>query len=129
MYIKQGHIFKAGILSAFLLLQFVADAQRINRKALVQRHAIHVEAMDSLASLTVGNGNFAYTVDATGMQTFPNHYANGVPLGTQSDWGWHSFSNTENNVLSSSQKQYAFGWKVGVLYRSNQGRPESRKCI
>ena len=74
MYNKQGYIFKAGILSAFLLLHSVAEAQRINRKALVQRHAIHVEAMDSLASLSVGNGNFTYTVDATGMQTFPDHY-------------------------------------------------------
>ncbi len=101
------HILRVGFLSGLLLLQCAADAQRINRKALVQRHTIHVEAMDSLASLTVGNGSFAYTVDATGMQTFPDHYANGVPLGTQSDWGWHSFPNTENNVLSSSQKQYA----------------------
>ena len=128
MYIKQGHIFKAGILSAFLLLHSVAEAQRINRKALVQRHAIHVEAMDSLASLSVGNGNFAYTVDATGMQTFPDHYANGVPLGTQSDWGWHSFPNTENNVLSSSQKQYALDGRSVSYTVQTKGDSKAEKA-
>lgn len=107
MNFNQGHIFKAGLLSAILLMQCGVNAQRINRRALVQRHAVHVDTMDSLASLTVGNGSFAYTVDATGMQTFPDHYANGVPLGTQSDWGWHSFPNTASNVLSSSLKHYA----------------------
>jgi hypothetical protein len=51
---------------------------------------------DTLGSLTIGNGGFAYTVDFTGLQTFPDLYKNGIPLGTQSDWGWHSFPN-ENN--------------------------------
>ena len=50
--------------------------------------------MDTLSSLSVGNGRFAFTVDATGLQSFPDVYAKGVPLGTQSEWGWHSFPNT-----------------------------------
>ncbi|MBQ6064863.1 MAG: hypothetical protein IJK87_14760 [Prevotella sp.] len=63
--------------------------QPINRKEVVRRHNPHVTTMDKLASLSVGNGHFACTVDATGMQTFPEEYADGVPLGTMSDWGWH----------------------------------------
>jgi hypothetical protein len=45
-------------------------SQLINRQAVVQRHNVHVNKIDSLSSLSVGNGNFAFTVDATGMQSF-----------------------------------------------------------
>ena len=65
--------------------------------------------MDSLSSLSVGNGEFAYTVDATGLQTFPEVYTNGVPLGTQSQWGWHSFANTGNYKPEDAQKEFDFG--------------------
>lgn len=47
-------------------------AQKINRKAVVERHTISVASFDTLASLSVGNGRFAFTVDATGLQSFPN---------------------------------------------------------
>ncbi len=67
--------------------------QSIDREALVSRHNVINTSFDSLGSLTVGNGGFAYTVDFTGLQTFPEEYARGIPLGTQSDWGWHSFPN------------------------------------
>lgn len=64
--------------------------------------------MDTLASLTVGNGAFAYTVDATGMQSFPVYYRNGVPLGTQSEWGWNSFPNTSGFNFEETLKTYDF---------------------
>ena len=78
-----------------IVLLFVAFAMalaahadnKIDRKAVVTRHNPHITSIDSLASLTVGNGGFAFTVDATGLQTFPEKYSNGVPLGTMSDWG------------------------------------------
>jgi hypothetical protein len=57
----------------------------IDRPALVSRHNPHVTTFDTLASLGVGNGNFAFTVDATGLQTFPHTYRNGIPLTTQSN--------------------------------------------
>jgi hypothetical protein len=72
-----------------------AQQAPIDRQAVVARHCPHVTAIDSLQSLTVGNGSFAFTVDATGLQTFPEHYAHGVCLGTFSGWGWHSFPNTQ----------------------------------
>lgn len=82
------------------------SAQSINRGALVKRHNVKVSKIDSLSSLSVGNGNFAFTVDATGLQSFPDAYAKGVPLGTQSVWGWHSFQNTEDLRIEESQKTY-----------------------
>ena len=63
----------------------------IDRKELVTRHQVINHCFDSLSSLTIGNGKFAMTVDATGLQSFPDYYRNGVSLGTFSDWGWHSF--------------------------------------
>ena len=83
-------------LIAFVLSVFSVWAGRIDRKALMDRNCPIVTEMDTLASLSVGNGEFAVTVDATGLQTFPEYYSGGVPLGTQSQWGWHSFSNPEN---------------------------------
>ncbi|MCU7551191.1 hypothetical protein OCK74_18870 [Chitinophagaceae bacterium LB-8] len=67
---------------------------RIDRKALVERHKVVNTSPDTLGSLTVGNGKFAFTVDVTGLQTFPKEYQKGVPLGTQSEWGWNSFKDT-----------------------------------
>ncbi len=91
----------------FLLLTTnIIHAQPINRKTLVQRHNIHVNKIDSLSSLSVGNGRFAFTVDATGLQSFPESYAKGVPLGTQSDWGWHSFPNTDNYKREEALRTY-----------------------
>lgn len=90
--------------------------QKIDRKALVTRHNVLVTKIDTLASLTVGNGKFAFTVDATGMQSFPEYYANGVPLGTQSEWGWHTSLNPENYEFNETLKAYNFNGNENSLY-------------
>jgi len=86
-----------------------ANAQPIDRHALVMRNNPHVNSFNPLASLSVGNGEFAFTADATGLQTFPEHYSTGVPLGTQSQWGWHSFDNTERLRPGQTLKSFDFG--------------------
>lgn len=104
-------------------------SQKINRKAVVQRHNINITKIDSLSSLTVGNGNFAFTVDATGMQSFPEAYSNGVPLGTQSVWGWHSFPNTEGLKIEEAQKTYELEGRK-ISYTVQLKEPErSRKAV
>jgi len=79
---------------------------KIDRWALVHRHNVVNTSADTLASLSVGNGSFAFTADITGMQSFPDYYKNGVPLGTQSEWGWHSFPNKENLRVEEAYKIY-----------------------
>ena len=87
--------------------------KKIDRQAIVQRHTVVLTKVDTLASLSVGNGTFAFTADVTGLQTFPDEYAKGIPLGTQSEWGWHSFPNTEGYKIEESLKDYdAHGRKV-----------------
>lgn len=93
---------------------------KIDRYALVTRHNVIVQHFDSLSSLSVGNGEFAFTVDATGLQTFPEHYEKGVPLGTQSQWGWHSFANPYNYQRVEVWKTYNMhNRQVPYLYAHN----------
>lgn len=101
-------------------------AQKINRQALVQRHTVVNTTMDTLASLSVGNGSFAFTVDATGLQSFPDMYAKGVPLGTQSEWGWHSFPNTKNYKEEEGLKTYQLNGR-DVQYMVQWNNPEQNK--
>src|SRR5205085_10104071 len=89
-----------------LCIAVTSSAQPINRKQLVQRHTVINTSFDSLSSLSAGNGHFAFTVDATGLQSFPGWYINGVPLGTESEWGWHSFPNKDNYSFIETLKYY-----------------------
>lgn len=84
------------VLAVLILSTFQqAPPDRIDREALVRRHAPTLTALDVEAPLTVGNGEFAFTADATGLQTFPDLYADTIPLATQSQWGWHSAPNPD----------------------------------
>ena len=69
------------------------SAEAVDRRARLARHAPIVRTFESYSALSVGNGGFAFTADATGLQTFPEQYAN-LPLATQAEWGWHSNPNT-----------------------------------
>lgn len=91
----------------------------IDRRALVERHNPVVREVDSLSPLTVGNGQFAFTADVTGLQSFPEEYAEGIPLSTQSEWGWHTFPNPEGYELSDALVEYDSHGRP-VPYASNQ---------
>lgn len=56
----------------------------INRKEVVQRHNLHLTDPAEAGPTQVGNGNFAYGFDITGMQTFNDQFT------TMSHWSWHS---------------------------------------
>jgi hypothetical protein len=82
---------RRSLLKTPLLAPLAASAaDRIDRPALLARHNPHQTAIDAFSPLSVGNGEFAFTCDVTGLQTFPEAYEAGIPLCTQSQWGWHS---------------------------------------
>jgi hypothetical protein len=63
----------------------------------------------------VGNGEFAFTMDLTGLQTLPTDYPvgpredtppPGTLLGTQSTWGWHSTPGADRYTLAGSTVLY-----------------------
>lgn len=63
----------------------------LDRRAIVCRHHPVLHDLDPRAPLSVGNGEFAFTADVTGLQSLSELYEATVPLCTQSQWGWHSF--------------------------------------
>jgi len=56
----------------------------------VKRHNPVLRKLDPLSPLSLGNGEFAFTGDVTGLQTFSREYENAMPLCTMSQWGWHT---------------------------------------
>jgi len=97
----------------------------IDRAALVRRHNPVLRKVDPLSPLSVGNGEFAFTGDVTGLQTFPREYDDAMPLCTMSQWGWHT-SPRPSSLASQSLRlnQYeTHGRLVGYRTRS-EGQSE-----
>lgn len=65
---------------------------KIDRKALVGRHKIITNTTNSKSPAQVGNGEFAFGTDITGLQTF-------VSFNTLSQWSWHSFPLPEGTSI------------------------------
>jgi hypothetical protein len=97
----------------------------IDRHALVARHRITLTRPDALSPLSVGNGEFAFTADITGLQTFPEFHTQGLPfvsdllqgkpvdpqtfsteIATQAQWGWHTMPNPEGYALEDALSTY-----------------------
>ncbi|MFC4117351.1 hypothetical protein [Nonomuraea zeae] len=87
----------------------------IDRESVVRRHTVEIAQPDPASVLTVGNGDFAYSADVTGMQTFTAFHdqaaarAEGrlaVNTTTMSTWGWHSMPNPEGFVLADAMSTY-----------------------
>jgi hypothetical protein len=128
---KHGFNMKRGffLFSVVVILILFAGCKQsvIDRFDLVSRHNIRNSVIDSLSCLSVGNGDFAFTVDVTGLQTFPEFYSRGIPLGTMSDWGWHTSENPENFNLDDVSRTYqVHGRPVDYVHQFRPGE-ESRK--
>lgn len=84
--------------TAVNILLLVSARAAIDRRAVVARHALPTTVANaSLLSpedvFTIGNGDFAVNVDATGLQTFNASFAttgNRLDLNTLASWAWHS---------------------------------------
>jgi len=107
----------------------------INRKVVVQRHNFQITDIHEPGPTQVGNGNFAYGFDVTGMQTFNEQFT------TMSQWSWHSaplpagvspddFRKTPVNVhgrmipydLPDPQQAMLTQWLAANPHRFNLGR-------
>jgi hypothetical protein len=93
-------------LAASAVALVAADAP-IDRHALVTRHNPVIRKVDPDAPLTVGNGNFAFGCDITGMQTFAEfHHRNGIPVEILSRWCWVTDPNPNNYTLADASKNF-----------------------
>jgi len=82
----------------------------------VDRHQVRQTAADRMTPLTVGNGEVAFTVDVTGLQTFPDFHdpasaaaagTSAMPLCTQAQWGFHSTPNPAGWSLDDVAEPYS----------------------
>lgn len=81
------------VVPCFLLLFACTSVQKpIDRKALVSRHNIAFHSPDSANIPQVGNGEIAFGIDVTGLQTL---YGN-----TFSQWAWHTYPLPEGKSIS-----------------------------
>ncbi len=106
----------------------------IDRQALVSRHNVILTQFDGERPLQVGNGEFAFGMDITGLQTF-------APFNTMSQWGWHSsplppgvkFSDYEGQVWDTHGRPVRYpmfdpnhpeisSWLAANPHRINLGR-------
>ncbi len=114
------------VVGALLLLAGgarAATAAKIDRHALVTRHNPHLTQVDPWAPLSVGNGEFCFTADVTGLQTFYDYYhQNGIGLETQARWSWHENDNPSNYRLRDANRPFtSYGQTIG--YPTNQSGP------
>ncbi|MEG8945932.1 glycoside hydrolase family 65 [Rosettibacter firmus] len=107
------------VLSFTLIHSVCSGKEKINRYELVHRHIPINTKLDSLSPFTVGNGKFAFTVDFTGLQSFPEYYEKGIPLCTQSEWGWHSLPDEFNYKLEDTFEYYDYYGRK-IPFASNQ---------
>ncbi|WP_377272841.1 hypothetical protein [Peterkaempfera sp. SMS 1(5)a] len=88
----------------------------VDRAAVVSRHRIAVREIHGQSPLAVGNGEFAFTLDVTGLQSLPHRYplpdrygqGTGTLLATMAQWGWHSTPAREEEAygLASTLRRY-----------------------
>ena len=85
----------------------------INRKAVVERFSPENTGIDRYSPFSVGNGEFAFTCDITGMQTFYEKY-DFIPLCTMANWGWH------NHPYKEDQPEFDHWKAVRTLYSNSK---------
>jgi hypothetical protein len=64
-----------------MAVALVEAAVPIDRQALVTRH--NISWNDAAGRVALGNGEFCFGADGTGLQTFSGN--------SMAHWGWHSF--------------------------------------
>ena len=109
-----------------LVSVWCSAAEKIDRHALVTRHNPHITSVDPWAPLSVGNGEFCFTADVTGLQTFTDYYhAHGITTETQARWSWHTNPNPNGYKLADANRPFtAYGKTAG--YPTNQGSPAGK---
>jgi len=113
----------AVVISVALPCAVAQAADQIDRHALVTRHNPHITTVDPWAPLSVGNGEFCFTADVTGLQTFTDYYhEHGIITETQARWSWHTNPNPNGYKLADANRPFtAYGKTLG--YPTNDKSP------
>jgi hypothetical protein len=69
---------------------------KTDRYAFITKYNIENSSIESLNSLTIGNDEFTFSVDITGLQTFPESFSGGKSLQTIAEWDWPDGNDPKN---------------------------------
>lgn len=97
-------------------------ADAIDRRAVVARHNVVHESAKAEHFLQVGNGEFSFSMDVTGLQTLDREFDPAIPLHTMSNWGWHSFPNDDGYRYEQTLSEFKVDGRT-VTYADRQGSP------
>src|SRR5579859_6251680 len=102
----------------------VSSSKRIDRRGVVRRHNPVVTRFDPFSSLSLGNGESAFTADFTGLQTFADECEKQFPLCTAAHWAWHTTPAPGLHREDFRYKDYdTYGRPVGYA-TSSKGQEE-----
>lgn len=105
----------------------------LHRDETVRKFNPVLHEIDIHSPITLGNGNFAFTADITGLQTLYDTYLEGCPVLTMSSWGLHSCPNNEGGKytlddLDMTEYDYA-GRKVYYPVKETEKNREIYKWL
>lgn len=115
------------IVCIILLTQCIAVSvngqEGIDRKAVVDRHRIVTSKISSTSPAQVGNGEFAFGVDITGLQTF-------TPFNTMAQWSWHSSPMPKGAKIEDFKQSVINTHGKDILYDlTNPEQPELSRWL
>lgn len=84
----------------------------IDRHKLISRHSPVLNKVDVRLPFSLGNGEFTFTADITGLQTFLESYMY-TPLCSMTQWGWHSYPVNLDESLLRLKEFDTYGRSVG----------------
>lgn len=96
----------------------------IDRKSIVDAYAPVVKRWDPASFLSVGNGEFATTVDCTGLQTIQPVDEAATPLATMATWGMHNYPNALPKRYDLLERKMYESAKGAVGYMSDESGQE-----
>jgi hypothetical protein len=93
---------------------------KIDRESVVRQFSLKLNSSHPYSPVQVGNGNFAFGADITGLQTF-------LPHNTLSSWGWHNSSlPATSNQTQISDYTGVDWWTHGRLVNYAQPNPSQK---
>ncbi|MDT4762785.1 hypothetical protein [Sphaerochaeta sp. PS] len=88
----------------------------IDRKHLVSRHNPCLLGWDPATPLSVGNGDFVFTPDCTGLQSFSETPPGTIPRCTMSTWAFHSYPDAPKDSHKLKMQEFQVGERsVGYM--------------
>ncbi|KAJ8689962.1 hypothetical protein PTI98_012812 [Pleurotus ostreatus] len=113
------------MLLGILLLLACVRASLIDRRPIVERFNPIRTSSNPTTPLQVGNGNFAFGSDITGLQTF-------LPFATMSSWGWKNDSLPPGKTVQDVENYRGVSWDNHgrlVQYDFNGGDPDIEQWL